>query len=56
MMPSRTAILLDSSGAIAHNAPLIYLQAVLTGAMPPNNITEITDDERRVLASWIERR
>lgn len=56
MMPSRTAILLDSSGSIAHNAPLIYLQAVLTGAMPPNNITEMTGDERRVLASWIERR
>ena len=29
------------------------MQAVRTHAMPPGNLTEITADERRVLAAWI---
>jgi uncharacterized membrane protein len=49
-------ILLDSPANIMHNAPLIYLQAVRTGAMPPNNITEMTRDERKSLANWLDRR
>jgi uncharacterized membrane protein len=31
-------------------------QSVMTNAMPPNNITEITKDERHVLAMWLTRR
>jgi uncharacterized membrane protein len=49
-------ILLDSPEQIARNAPLIMEQAVMTNAMPPNNITEITKDERHVLAMWLTRR
>ena len=49
-------VLLDTPAAIARSAPLIRLQAVLTGAMPPNNITEMTRDERRMLANWLERK
>lgn len=43
---------LDSPEAIARNKALIRIQAVITHAMPPNNITEITPDERRALAEW----
>ena len=49
-------ILLDSPEQIARNAPLIMEQAVMTHAMPPNNITEITKDERHLLAMWLTRR
>lgn len=49
-------ILLDSPAQIARNAPLIMEQAVITHAMPPNNITEITKEERHVLAMWLARR
>ncbi len=49
-------ILLDSPAQIARNAPLIMEQSVMTNAMPPNNITEITKDERHVLAMWLTRR
>jgi uncharacterized membrane protein len=48
-------VLLDTPAAILRNAPLIRRQAVLTGAMPPNNITEMTREERRMLANWLER-
>lgn len=49
-------ILLDSPAQIARNASLIMEQSVMTNAMPPNNITEITKDERHVLAMWLTRR
>ena len=49
-------VLLDTPAAIALNAPLIHLQAVQTGAMPPNNITEMTRDERLLLAAWLDRK
>ena len=49
-------ILLDSPDQIARNAQLIMEQAVMTHAMPPNNITEITAQERHVLAMWLARR
>ena len=44
---------LDTAAEIAHNAPAIHVQAVLTNAMPPNNLTGMTTGERRVLAQWI---
>jgi uncharacterized membrane protein len=31
----------------------IRLQATLTHAMPPGNITEISPEERQILAAWI---
>ncbi len=45
-------ILLDTPEAIARNKPLILMQAVLTHAMPPNNVTEITPEDRAVLKAW----
>jgi uncharacterized membrane protein len=31
------------------------MQAVLTHAMPPNNLSEMTLAERRVVAEWLRR-
>ena len=46
-------VLLDTPANIAGNAELVRVQAVLTSAMPPNNITEMTREERIVLAKWL---
>jgi len=46
---------LDTPAEIAHEAGAIRVQAVLTHAMPPNNVTEITPDERQTLAAWLAR-
>ena len=45
---------LDTPERIAAFAPAIRMQAVLTHAMPPNNLTEITPEEREILARWLE--
>ncbi len=45
---------LDTPAGIARYAPEIRIQAVMTHAMPPNNITEMTVAERRVLAQWLQ--
>lgn len=47
---------LDSDDAIARQAEAIRLHAVLTRSMPPNNLTGMTDAERRVLAAWFSPR
>ena len=46
-------VLLDSPERIAALAPAIHMQAVLTHNMPPNNLTDMTDAERQVLARWL---
>jgi uncharacterized membrane protein len=46
-------VMLDSDDEIALHAPLIDLVAVRSRAMPPGNITEMTPDERRMLAAWL---
>jgi uncharacterized membrane protein len=46
-------ILLDTPEHIAALAADIRVQAVLSHAMPPNNITEMTAEERAVLARWL---
>ncbi len=48
-------ILLDTPEAIARNKPLILMQAVLTHAMPPNNVTDISPEDRAVLKAWRRR-
>jgi uncharacterized membrane protein len=47
-------ILLDTPEHILAHARLIEINAVLTHAMPPNNVTEISDEDRAVLAAWIK--
>jgi uncharacterized membrane protein len=43
----------DSPDQIAALAPQIYAQAVASHAMPLNNLTAITDQERHILGAWI---
>jgi uncharacterized membrane protein len=45
--------LFDSDDQIKWHAPLIEIVAVRSNAMPPGNITDMTNDERLVLASWL---
>ena len=44
----------DSPAQIAAHAPQIYVQAVQSHAMPLNNLTAITDQERHMLGAWID--
>ena len=46
-------VLLDTPEHIARFAPAIRQQAVLSHAMPPNNFSQMTDDERKTLARWL---
>ncbi len=45
---------LESDAEIAAHAREIYLHAGRSHAMPPGNITSITDKERFLIASWYE--
>jgi uncharacterized membrane protein len=47
-------VMLDTPERIQAYANEIYLQAAHTHAMPPGNITEITPEERKILALWVE--
>ncbi|MGX5734474.1 urate hydroxylase PuuD [Bosea thiooxidans] len=46
-------VLLHEPEQIAAHARAIRTQAVMTHAMPPNNLSGMTVDERRVLAGWL---
>ena len=48
-------IVLETPDEIVRAAHEIRMQAVLTTSMPPNNITQMTQDERRALAAWISK-
>ena len=43
---------LESDAEITRYARDIYLQAGLSSAMPPANITQINSDERRLIVEW----
>ena len=45
---------LDSADEVARHAQAIYQQAVVLRAMPMNNATQITEDERALLKRWFE--
>ena len=47
-------ILLDDAEHIRRNARLIGRNAAWASAMPPGNVTEMTADERAVIAAWVE--
>ena len=44
---------LDTPETIREHAGQIRLQATLTHAMPPGNVTELSPEERQILAAWI---
>ncbi len=47
-------VLLDTPEHIARFATAVGMQAVLTHAMPPNNFSGMTDEERTTLARWLK--
>jgi uncharacterized membrane protein len=47
-------IRLDSADALKLNAQNVYQQAVVTRQMPMNNATQITEDERQLIARWFK--
>jgi uncharacterized membrane protein len=47
------AVLLDRPEHIHRNAKLIGRFAAWSSAMPPGNVTEMTGDERAVVAAWL---
>ena len=49
------AVALETDADIARHARAIYLQAGVSRAMPPGNLTWLEDDERAVLADWYRR-
>ena len=52
-LPSK-GVRLDSADEIAKHGQQLYQQAVVLKAMPMNNATQITDDERALLGRWYE--
>jgi uncharacterized membrane protein len=46
-------VLLDTPERVDRHAREIALQAVSTHAMPPDNVSEISAEERRTLATWV---
>jgi uncharacterized membrane protein len=45
-------LMLDTAERIRMQAPAIYRQAVASRAMPPGNLTAMTDEERALLERW----
>ena len=43
---------LETGAQIAHEARRIYLQAGLTHAMPPGNLSYMEEEERRAIIDW----
>ncbi len=54
-MPSPAkGVLLDTPDQLAAHAQLVYQQAVQQKLMPLGNVTQMTDEERTVIAKWFE--
>ena len=47
-------VVLETDAEIAKHAREIYLQAGRSHAMPPGNVTQISPEERQLLATWFE--
>jgi uncharacterized membrane protein len=46
-------VLLNTPEGIAQNAQRIYQQVVATRVMPLGNVTQMTDQERALIAAWV---
>ncbi|MBR7513210.1 hypothetical protein KC219_23935 [Mycobacterium tuberculosis] len=54
-MPSPAkGVLLDTPEELGKHAQLVYQQVVQQKLMPLGNVTQITDDERTIIAKWFE--
>ncbi|KQV29873.1 cysteine desulfurase [Rhizobium sp. Root73] len=47
-------VMLENDAEIAAHAREIYIQAGRSHAMPPGNITDMTNDERKLVTAWFE--
>ncbi|WP_370161782.1 urate hydroxylase PuuD [Limimaricola soesokkakensis] len=47
-------VVLETPQDIAQNARAIYLQAGVSHAMPPANVTDISEEDRRALVRWFK--
>ncbi|NAX48453.1 urate hydroxylase PuuD [Photobacterium halotolerans] len=47
-------VILDTPEEIKVNAPRIVAQSVQTKVMPLGNLTQMTDDERKLIGTWVE--
>jgi uncharacterized membrane protein len=47
-------VVMETDAEIAAHAREIYLEAGRSHAMPPANVTQISDEERRLLVAWYE--
>jgi uncharacterized membrane protein len=46
-------VILSSAEGVVQNAQRIYQQVIVTRVMPLGNATQITDEERAVIAAWV---
>jgi uncharacterized membrane protein len=49
----QAGVLLHTSADILQNSQRLYQQVVVTRIMPLGNVTQMTDEERAVIAAWI---
>jgi uncharacterized membrane protein len=45
-------VLLETEAQIAHEAKRIYMQAGVTHAMPPGNLSYMEPEERAAIVEW----
>ncbi len=50
----QAGVLLHTPADLVQNAPRLYQQVITTRIMPLGNITQMTDQERAVLAAWVK--
>ncbi|MFZ5494792.1 MAG: urate hydroxylase PuuD [Verrucomicrobiota bacterium] len=50
----QAGVLLHTPADLVRNAPRLYQQVVVTRLMPLGNTTQMTDEERAVLAAWVK--
>jgi uncharacterized membrane protein len=48
-------VVLETEAQIAHEARRIYLQAGVTHAMPPGNLSYMEPEERAAIVEWFRR-
>jgi uncharacterized membrane protein len=54
--PAPKAVVLESPADLEKHAPAIFIQVVQSKIMPLGNITQMTDEERSLIARWFESR
>jgi len=50
----QAGVILSAPDGILQAAPRMYQQVVVTRIMPLGNVTQITEEERAVIAAWVQ--